>query len=141
MALLQSRAYRGEMPELVASSTLPQRSRVVRCQAARDLVTSSEPKVVRRAAAQALVHLLDEIDALGCPEELESLTYRAFLEVLRAVNRKTWTMLCSMEDGKVFFEKRNSNGVDWSATQKMKLEDHFADCFPLTALCPAGCFG
>ena len=88
MALLQSRAYRCEMPELVASSTLPQRSRVVRCQAARDLVTSSEPKVVRIAAAQSLVHLLDEIDALGCPEELESLTYRAFLEVLRGCEQE-----------------------------------------------------
>ena len=48
-----------------------------------DFVTPSEPKVVRIAAAQALVYLLDEIDALGCPEELELLTYRAFLEVLR----------------------------------------------------------
>ena len=48
-----------------------------------DFVTSSEPKVVRTAAAQALVYLLDEIYALGWPEELESLTYRAFLEVHR----------------------------------------------------------
>ena len=27
------------------------------------------------------------------------------------------------------------------AAQKIKLEEHFADCFPLTAPCPAGCFG
>ena len=105
MALLQSRTYRGEMPELVASSTLPQRSRVVRCQATRDLVTSSEPKVVRIAAAQALVHLLDEIDALGCPEVLESLTYRAFLEVLRGCEQEDLDDVVFDGDGKVFLEK------------------------------------
>ena len=114
-----------------------------RCQVVCDFVTSSEPKVVRRAAAQALVYLLDEIYALGCPEELESLTYRAFLEVLRG---------CEHEDlDDVVFEWRMERSsvrreapmplTCCIAAQKMKLEEHFVDCFPLTAPCPAGCFG
>ena len=87
MALLESRAYRGEMPVLVASSTMPRGNRVVRCgTCARWCVTLSHLSS-RRLSAQPQRRLWfifwTRFYALGCPEELESLTYRAFLEVLR----------------------------------------------------------
>ena len=47
-----------------------------------------------------------------------------------------------MEDGKVFREKGSSNAVDLlHRCAKDEVGGDFADCFPLTALCPAGCFG